>query len=157
MALGKGDGTFTVLPGSQLNNAGVSAVADVNGDGKPDELVFEIQLNNMPGPTGFQLGNGNGTFGPLIQVPTNGILPISGVWPSQSTIAFLVDMNGDGRPDIVFAPDGIAVMFNTTAPGFEILASALSPATVTAGNSASSTVTVSPIAEIYVASASGRT
>jgi hypothetical protein len=143
VALGKGDGTFTVL-GSPSSTEGVSAVADVNGDGKVDELIFENILNNQPGPTGFLLGNGDGTFGPLIQVPTNGILPISNLWPSQSTIAFLVDMNGDGRPDIVFVPDGIAVILNTTAPGFEVMASALSPATVTAGSSATSTVTVSP-------------
>lgn len=142
VALGKGDGTFTVL-GSPSSTEAVSAVADVNGDGKPDELVVDTTEHlGLVTATGFRLGNGDGTFGPLIQVPTNGLLPI-GQYP-QPTFVSLADMNGDGRPDIVFVPDGIAVMLNTTQPGFEVIASAISPATVTAGNSATSTVTVLP-------------
>ena len=35
-------------------------------------------------------------------------------------------------------------MMNTTPPGFGVVASALSPAPVTAGNAATSTITVSP-------------
>ena len=37
------------------------------------------------------------------------------------------------------------MLFNTTPPGFGLSASTLSPATVTAGDSATSTITVVPI------------
>src|SRR5580658_2946218 len=149
VALGNGDGTFTLIsgPGSGLNgfSYGVGAVADLNGDGKLDELVsYDIDGGGDGYPvvaTGVLLGNGDGTFGPLIDVPTDGTLPLGS--------ALIADMNGDGRPDIVFAwgggpPTGMAVLFNTTPPGFGVLASALSPSPVAAGNSAASTVTVAP-------------
>jgi len=145
VALGNGDGTFTVLPGPPLYTQVVTAVADVNGDGKPDMLVYQY-IDSLVTATGFLLGRGDGTFGPVIQVPTNGMLPIGRTDPLYPTnIALVADMNGDGRPDIVFVVDGISVMLNTTPPGFEVLATALSPATVTPGNSATSTVTVSPM------------
>jgi trimeric autotransporter adhesin len=62
-------------------------------------------------------------------------------------------MNGDGRPDLVFVPEntsitltvnGVAVLLNTTPAGFALSAAALNPGTVTAGSSATSTVTVTP-------------
>jgi hypothetical protein len=147
-ALGNGDGTFTLLPLPSVSYQ-VSALADLNGDGKPDELVTYYGQSVHAQNTGIILGNGDGTFGPLIDFPTSGLLPIFGAGIT-STIALIADMNGDGRPDIVFSPTlvspgtGIAVMLNTTSPGFGVLASALSPAPVTAGNSATATVTVSP-------------
>ncbi len=143
VALGNGDGTFTVLPSPSVAYQ-ASGLADLNGDGKPDELVTYYGSSDHALSTGVILGNGDGTFGPLIDVPTSGLLPIYGDGVT-STIALIADMNGDGRPDIVFSPgSGIAVMLNTTAPGFGVLASALSPAPVTAGSSATSTVTVAP-------------
>ena len=140
VALGNGDGTFTLLPA--LSDF-VYGIADFNGDGKPDLYV------SVPGPTGktaatgVQLGNGDGTFGPVVNVPKYGYLVPS----------LFADMNGDGRTDIVFSHTllvpyavvgGVGVLLNTTPPGFDLAASALSPSPVTAGNSASSTVTVSP-------------
>jgi hypothetical protein len=54
-------------------------------------------------------------------------------------------MNGDGRPDLIVVPtNGVAVVLNTTPPGFALSATALSPGTVTAGSSATSTVGVTP-------------
>ena len=138
-ALGNGDDTFTVLPSP--GDYVTSAVADMNGDGKPDELVTIYESGSVyPQGTGILLGNGDGTFGPVVNIPS---LPISG-GGFTSTIALIADMNADGRPDIIFVPSGIAVMLNTTSPGFGVLASALSPAPVTAGNSAASNVTVAP-------------
>jgi hypothetical protein len=54
-------------------------------------------------------------------------------------------MNGDGKPDLVFSDyvsNSIFVLINTTPAGFELSATALSPATITAGNSATSTGTI---------------
>jgi len=139
IALGNGDGTFKVLPDLQNN---VSGIADFNGDGKLDFFVSEPGCCGKPVASGIQLGNGDGTFGPFIQVPTNGMLSSS----------FYADMNGDGHTDIVFPWDlllmqpftlsGFGVLLNTTPPGFELWAGALSPTLLTAGNSATSTVNV---------------
>jgi hypothetical protein len=72
------------------------AVADVNGDGKPD-LVIAIQ--NAPngstqsdGLVGVLLGNGNGTFQAPVTYDSGGNSPFS---------LAVADLNGDGRPDIV--------------------------------------------------------
>jgi hypothetical protein len=147
VALGNGDGTFTLLPALPYS---VTAIADFNGDGKPDVLVTAYSSSGHPEQTGVLLGNGDGTFGPFINLMTSGVLASSPV--------LIADMNGDGRPDIVFPwenvqglcgfcipiPSGVGVLLNTTPSSFAISASALSPAPVTAGNSATSTVTVAP-------------
>ena len=127
-ALGKGDGTFTVLPDL---NCMVRQVADVNGDSKTD-LFVEGGQPHYP-QTGFLLGNGDGTFGSLINVPFSGVLPLFSI----------VDMDADSRPDLIVNNiSGVGVMLNNTAPEFILTASALSPATVTPGNSVTSTVSV---------------
>jgi hypothetical protein len=134
VALGNGDGTFTLLPVLSVQSLGVvDALADLNGDGKLDALVPDL---------GVLLGNGDGTFGPLIGAPV----------PSNVLIA---DMNGDGLPDFVFSwqelgVNGVGVLLNTTQvgpppPDFQVFASRLSPTPMTAGNSATSTITVTPL------------
>jgi hypothetical protein len=133
VALGNGDGTFTLLP-SVLQN--VVAIADLNGDGRPD-VLYQTAGNNMI-QTGVMLGNGDGTFGS----PSNVFAT------TDYREVLVVDMNGDGRPDLVFVPiggsGGVGVLLNTTAPGFELSATALFSTPLTAGNSATSTVTVNP-------------
>jgi hypothetical protein len=147
VALNNGDGTFTQLnPLSSVSvlggNGTVMGLADLNGDGRTDLVVSSSGASTHIQETGILLGNGDGTFGPLIAVPTTGQLPSS---------VLVADMNMDNRPDIVFpwttavtAVNGVVVMLNTTQPGFEISALALSPTRVTAGSTASSTITVIP-------------
>ena len=141
VALGKGDGTFTLLP--VLSNQ-VNAIADFNSDDRPDVFVTcycgatQIQFS------GVMLGNGDGTFGALVNVPT----PTIGVVESNA----VADMNGDGRPDIVFpwadaaltsVVPGVGVLLNTTSPTYELSASPAS-ATVSAGQSAKFSLVVAP-------------
>jgi hypothetical protein len=146
VALGNGDGTFTVLP---VLAGGVSfgEFADFNGDGKLDALAYTNNDEGNLQETGVILGNGDGTFGPMIAISTTGLIDSGGAFPSSVPV---VDMNADGKPDIVFAwadnglASGLGVLLNTTPAGFDLSASALSPGTVMPGNPATSTVQISP-------------
>ena len=147
IALGNGGGAFTVLPESYSSPIGsaVAGLADFNGDGKLD--LFTAVTNNFPtSPTGVYLGNGDGTFGPFIPVPTHGFL-----LPS-----LFADMNGDGQTDIVFLWDktwgvqrsvsGIGVLLNTTppVPDFVLASTTATSQTVSAGQSAPFSLQVTP-------------
>jgi len=130
---GKGDGTFTAL--APVNSLNVQVLADLNGDGKLDTAAGGA----------IQLGNGDGTFGSPITLMTWYKFCCGG------GISAAADFNGHSLPDLAVNTEsngagGIIFLLNNTAPGFEISASPLSPATVVAGGSASSTVTLAPIA-----------
>jgi hypothetical protein len=97
--LGNGDGTFqTAVPYNSGGNGSTSvAVADVNGDGKPDLLVTNYCDNGCQNNTGVVsvlLGNGDGTF--QTAVPYN-----SGGYDANSVS--VADTNGDGKPDLLVA------------------------------------------------------
>lgn len=136
VALSNGDGTFTVLP--PLTYRGFP-VPDINGDGKVDLFVGNIPAVGPPQClTAVALGNGDGSFRPLMNFAGTACYPFISSFP-------IVDMNGDGRPDVVFVwGPGVGVLLNTTASSFELFPSALSPAATTAGTSATSTVVVVP-------------
>jgi Bacterial Ig-like domain (group 3)/FG-GAP-like repeat len=97
--LGNGDGTFqpAVVYDSGGYSATAVAVADVNGDGKPDLLVancgsqFDCFGN---GSVGVLLGNGDGTFKPVVLYNSGGTVADSVV---------VADVNGDGKPDLLVA------------------------------------------------------
>ena len=92
--LGKGDGTFrpavAYATGAPGGSAMSVAVADVNGDGKPD-LVVANAVDNTAGTAGVLLGNGDGTFQPVVLYGSGAVYAVS---------VAVADMNGDGKPDV---------------------------------------------------------
>jgi len=144
IALGKGDGTFqapvlTDTIGQYLNNDQQVAVADFNGDGKLDVLITDPYVTTA---SGIYLGNGDGslqsTGGPSAIQPVQALfLPVGGATLAQ-------DLNGDGKPDVLSGTTELLGQAGLVAvPGFSVGLGA-SAATVSAGQSASTTVTVSP-------------
>ena len=93
--LGNGDGTFqTALTyGTGGQYAYSVAVADVNGDGKPDLVV----ANEVSNTLGVLLGNGDGTFQTALTYGTGG---------QDAYSVAIADVNGDGKPDLVVANEG---------------------------------------------------
>ena len=105
--LGNGDGTFkpaiTYPTGGEFANS--VAVADVNGDGKPDLVVTNFS-GILPDQraVGVLTGNGDGTFQPAVTFDSGGGSPFS---------VAAGDLNKDGRPDVV--------VLNTTGLGLSVL------------------------------------
>jgi uncharacterized repeat protein (TIGR01451 family) len=88
--LGNGDGTLQAPvhfpPAIMFASPASIAIADVNGDGKPDVVTSEASA----GTVSVYIGNGDGSLRtPAPFVETSG--------PSS---VIVVDLNGDGRPDI---------------------------------------------------------
>jgi len=94
--LGNGDGRFQ--PAVAYDSGGASifvfeqavAIADVNGDHKPDLIVTNPGSNTV----GVLLGNGNGAFQAAVTYFAGNSYPGS---------LAVVDVNGDGKPDILVA------------------------------------------------------
>jgi hypothetical protein len=97
--LSNGDGTYqsgivTGVPALFLRSI---AVADFNGDGKPDIAAAMDALSTQDASSGSMtilLGNGDGTFSPAASYPLNGIV-------SQPNALTAGDMNRDGKADII--------------------------------------------------------
>ena len=97
--LGTGTGSFgSVALYNTGNNSGPRslAVADVNGDGRPDALVANNATTiSGNGAAGVLLGTGTGSFGPIATYPSGAV-----TYPRGIAVA---DVNGDGKPDLALA------------------------------------------------------
>jgi len=125
--LGNGDGTFrsaVAYDSGGGSNTGV-AIADVDGDGKPDLIV----ANSYSSTVGVLLGNGDGTFQRAQTYGPGGIGPV---------LIVVADVNGDGKPDLVVGNvcdqscdfEIVGVLLNNTGapPTTTMLVSSLNPA-----------------------------
>lgn len=99
--LGNGNGTFQPAvnfgSGGTVGGSDALAVADVNGDGKPDLLVAAAQTCsgcNYAGVVGVLLGDGDGTFQPAVSFASGGFYARS---------VAVADVNGDAKSDLVVA------------------------------------------------------
>lgn len=95
--LGNGNGTFktAVTYGSGGYSATSVAIADVNGDGKPDLIVANRSADSSgsaDGSVSVLLGNGNGTFQSAVTYDSGGLAPFG---------VAVADVNGDGKPDLL--------------------------------------------------------
>jgi hypothetical protein len=98
--LGNGDGTFHAAVAYDSGGflAQSVAIADVNGDGKPDLMVVN-RYGSTPdgsgdGTVAVLLSNGDGTFQAAVNYDTGAL---------QSEAVAVADVNGDGKPDLVVA------------------------------------------------------
>jgi hypothetical protein len=92
--LGNGDGTFQSV--RTYGSSGLThsvAVADVNHDGKPDLLVAN-DCSHCEGSVDVLLGNGDGTFQPIVTYDSGG---------QGAASVVVADINGDGKPDLLVA------------------------------------------------------
>jgi hypothetical protein len=100
--LGNGDGTFQ--PAVSYDSGGKKtismAVADINGDGRPDLLVANqcaatssSCYASLPGSADVLLGNGDGTFQAAVTYSSSG----------EAMSVAVADVNGDGKPDLLLA------------------------------------------------------
>ncbi|MBV9886105.1 MAG: VCBS repeat-containing protein [Acidobacteria bacterium] len=97
VCLGKGDGTFQAPTAGPALQGQFIGIADLNGDGKLDVLANGNQIT----PIQLQVfaGHGDGTFA------TSPIVTTTTIDNSQNNLfAYnLVDLNGDGKADLVFS------------------------------------------------------
>jgi len=103
--MGRGDGSFTPGPGYTLSGGQpiAVAIADFNGDARPDFVVAQQDTN----AASVYMNNGNGEFRPQEDTA-------AGVGPAALAVG---DFNGDAFPDVAAAnpgANGISVLLNTT-------------------------------------------
>lgn len=106
--LGKGDGTFTT--GASYGNYGSCNLYDVEADGHPD-AICDNPFTPPNGVLTYDLdilhGNADGSFIPTPIVSE----PLQGDFGALESPTALLDINGDGIPDILgLSSDGLSVL-----------------------------------------------
>ena len=136
VALGNGDGTFQNTRSVSSGHFGGIFIGDYDGDGKLDIAASEDTLMQI----GVLLGNGDGTFQPLV-----GFTVASNI---NLNLGLVADLSGDKAKDLVTlnTDSSVGVLLNN-GTDFSISASKPTPATVSSGQSATSTVTVTLLNE----------
>jgi len=95
--LGNGDGTFQPVQTTYLSQStSYLAIGDVNNDGKPDLVIASCCEPNNDAEVAVLLGNGDGTFQPPVSYDEGG-----GNAGGLGEGVALIDLNGDGKLDIV--------------------------------------------------------
>jgi hypothetical protein len=104
--LGNGDGSFQTMRAYDAGAVSPQsiALADLNGDGRLDIAVASyVDHAFSPGiPVGVLLGNGDGTFQPVVNYPSGGI---------DTAAVAVADVNVDGIPDLL-ASSGCLLPFD---------------------------------------------
>ena len=142
VALGNGDGTFAtpvlsnLFGGDAVRSAGLAA-ADFNGDGNID-----LALIDSAAFSGIFYGNGDGTF---TSVSSNGnVVPKDLINVAAGFPAVGVDLNGDGKPDVVAGNVALLNIYGSSPIALSSSTTSLtaSETTVTPGTSVKFTATV---------------
>ncbi|MFO1292348.1 MAG: VCBS repeat-containing protein [Rubrivivax sp.] len=137
--LGKGDGTFKAplrvgLAGQYLAGEQQIAVADFNGDGKPDVALFDP----YSGRSGLLFGRGDGSLLSGGEPDRRIVLPLGGA-------ARALDLSGAGKTDVLVGRVLLLSVAAASAPAADFaLAASSAGATVAAGQSAVTTLTLTP-------------
>jgi hypothetical protein len=124
--LGKGSGAFQSpnLISTEFGPASTNAVADFNGDGKPDIVVAQLLRRFR---YDYLQGNGDGTF--QSEVHFNG--------GSSPFAVLMADLSGDGKPDLIVADNAPLAIVG-------LLDNAISAAATVNGVSFAANATVAP-------------
>jgi len=130
-----------------------AAVADVNGDGKPDLISSNFCASNgvdtcTNGTVGVLLGNGDGTFQPAVSYSSGGL---------GAGLVIVVDLNGDGKPDLaaVNGSDTVGILLGNGDGTFES-AVAYGPGTLNAASFALADVNGDGKLDVIIATACGQ-
>jgi hypothetical protein len=150
-ALGNGDGTFQTpavvnLAGGDAIRSASLAAADFNGDNTIDlALIAPLSFS------GLYYGNGDGTFQSVAS--NSNALPqdLINLYVSSANNAIALDLNKDGRPDIL-AGNTVLLASVNAGPSLVATTTAItgSATTLYAGTSITFTATVAPAAGTVV-------
>jgi hypothetical protein len=143
IAFGNGDGTFqapTLLTFEGFGFTSATAVADFDGDGKPD--IFLNQATEGVGP-GILPGNGDGTF-QTISNADGTVSPPEQVALAIGLGAVAVDLKNDGKQDVIAGGTVLLNKFGQTPPTMAETSTSLTaaPNPATAGATVTLTATV---------------
>lgn len=103
LRLGNGNGTFG--PAVDLEDSGISAAGDFNGDGRADYAWIDSGRHDLA----VRLRNGDGTYGARISAGF--------VSEDRNVVLRTADVNGDGRADIIGTTAGHVLVSITGADG----------------------------------------